>query len=158
MEGRNLESLIFSPQRLKKRPLSILRNRSWWRKFGPFLVWKEISHQDGSDGFSMFFYQECWDVIHEDTMKVFAEFHERGAICKGVNATFLVLLSKKNEAKELLDYQPISLTGSLYKIIAKCFCERKANIEWNFDSKCMCGWAKKSKGKRFSMQDWLWKG
>lgn len=47
------------------------------------------------------------------------EFFESGVVCKGVNATFLVLLPKKSETKELLDYRPISLVGSLYKIIAK---------------------------------------
>jgi hypothetical protein len=27
---------------------------------------------------SMGFFQSCWDVIKEDVMKVFLEFHERG--------------------------------------------------------------------------------
>jgi hypothetical protein len=30
------------------------------------------------DDFSMGFFQSCWDVIKEDVMKVFLEFHERG--------------------------------------------------------------------------------
>jgi len=31
----------------------------------------------GSDGFSMAFFQSCWDAI-KDVMKVFLEFHEGG--------------------------------------------------------------------------------
>lgn len=30
------------------------------------------------DGFSMLFYQECWDIIEEDLMAVLDEFFERG--------------------------------------------------------------------------------
>lgn len=73
----------------------------------------------GPDGFLMLFFQECWDIIQEDLMEVFAEFFERGIVCKGVNATFLVLLPKKSTAMDLTDCRPISLVGSLYKIIAK---------------------------------------
>lgn len=52
-------------------------------------------------------------------MKVFAVFFKRRVISKGVNAFFLVFLLKKSVAKEMLDFMPISLVGSLYKIIAK---------------------------------------
>lgn len=51
-------------------------------------------------------------------MKVFAEFFERGVIGKRINATFLVLLPKKSEGKEMSDFRPIILVDSLYKIIA----------------------------------------
>lgn len=52
----------------------------------------------GPDGSSMLFYQECWDIIQKDLMEVFVEFFDNGVISKGINATFLVLLSKKNVA------------------------------------------------------------
>lgn len=93
----------------------------------PFMV-EEVKHtilcmeKDkslSSDGFLMLFFQECWDIVEEDLMKVFTEFYERGVISKGVNATFLVLLPKKSEAEEISDFRPISLVGSFYKIIDK---------------------------------------
>lgn len=34
----------------------------------------------GPSGFPMFFYQECWDIVNKDLMKVFTEFYERGTI------------------------------------------------------------------------------
>lgn len=71
------------------------------------------------DGFFMLFYQECWDIIQEDIMKVFEEFFETMIKCKSLNATFFVLLPKKKDAKEMSDFHPISLVSSLYKIIAK---------------------------------------
>lgn len=52
-------------------------------------------------------------------MKVFAEFFEKGIISKGMNATFIVLIPKKEEVKDFSDFRPISLVGSLYKIISK---------------------------------------
>lgn len=80
------------------------------------------------DGFSMLFFQKCWDIIQEDLMEVFAEFYERGIICKGVNVTFLVLLPKKSKAMDLVDYRPISLVGSPYKIIAKVLSLRPREV------------------------------
>lgn len=54
-----------------------------------------------------------------DLMEVFTEFFDNGVISKGVNAIFLVLLPKKNVAMEMMNFRPISLVGSLYKIITK---------------------------------------
>lgn len=73
----------------------------------------------GPDGFSMSFFQECWEFIKGDLLKVFKEFFESDTINLGVNATFLVLILKKESAMELMDFRPISLVTSLYKIIAK---------------------------------------
>lgn len=73
----------------------------------------------GPNGFSLLFYQECWDILKGDLLEVFEEFWERGVMNKGVNAMFLVLIPKKEGAVEISNYRPISLVGSLYKIIAK---------------------------------------
>lgn len=37
------------------------------------------------DGFSMLFYQECWEILKKDLMEVFAKFHERSITSKGMN-------------------------------------------------------------------------
>lgn len=73
----------------------------------------------GPDGFSIAFYRECSDIIKEHLMKAFAEFFERGTINKGVNATCIILIPKKNDAKDFSDFHLISLVCSLYKIIDK---------------------------------------
>ena len=41
-----------------------------------------------------------------------------------MNATFLVLIPKKNDASNIRDFRPISLVGSMYKILSKVLANR----------------------------------
>ncbi|RVW44210.1 hypothetical protein CK203_089437 [Vitis vinifera] len=54
-----------------------------------------------------------------EVIQVFEELHSQNAVFRSLNATFLVLISKKGGASDVQDFKPISLVGSLYKIIAK---------------------------------------
>jgi hypothetical protein len=65
------------------------------------------------DGFSMGFFQSCWDVIKEDVMKVFLEFHDHGKFEKSLNANSITLTLK------IKYFCLISLVSEVYKIIAK---------------------------------------
>ena len=51
-------------------------------------------------------------------MNVFHNFHAHAVFEKSLNATFLALIPKKNDAVDVKDFRPISLVGGLYKIIA----------------------------------------
>lgn len=73
----------------------------------------------GPDGFTMAFFQKCWEVVKSDIMEVFDFFHTTLRFEKSFNATFLDLIPKKVGAIELEDFRPISLIGSIYKLIAK---------------------------------------
>ena len=50
----------------------------------------------GPDGFKFAVFQDCLDVIKEDLVRVFAKFHKSGIINQSTNASFIVLLPKKN--------------------------------------------------------------
>ena len=78
----------------------------------------------GPDGFTIALYEECWDVIKEDLMKVFQEFHSRGVVNQSTNATFITLVPKKSQTSKISDLRPISLVTNLYKIIAKVLSRR----------------------------------
>ncbi|RVW87682.1 LINE-1 retrotransposable element ORF2 protein [Vitis vinifera] len=78
----------------------------------------------GPDGFTIAVFQDCWEVIKEDLVKVFAEFHRSGIINQSTNASFIVLLPKKSMSRRISDFKPISLITSLYKIIAKVLAGR----------------------------------
>lgn len=58
----------------------------------------------GPDGFSSLFFQECWDIVKEDLMEVFKEFYDRGTVNKSMNATFIVLIPKKEEVTDFSDF------------------------------------------------------
>ena len=80
----------------------------------------------GPDGFTMTFWLFCWDVVKVEVLGFFSDFHERGGgrFVKSMNATFLVLAPKKEDAKDLKDFRSISLVGSLYKLLAKVLANR----------------------------------
>jgi hypothetical protein len=43
----------------------------------------------GPDGFFLGgIFQTCWEILKEDIMAVFKEFHGRGSFEKSINATF----------------------------------------------------------------------
>lgn len=65
----------------------------------------------------MLFYYVCWVRIKVALMKIFAEFYERGTICKSMNATFIVLILNREESRDFSDFRLTSLVGSLYKVI-----------------------------------------
>jgi hypothetical protein len=50
-------------------------------------------------------------VVKGDFMAVFSEFHERGKFVKSINSTFIALIPKVHDAKEIKDFYPISLVG-----------------------------------------------
>ena len=80
------------------------------------------------DGFSIAFFQDCWEVIKDNIMGVFLNFHARGKFEKSLNAIFISLIPKKSRASDIKDYRPISLVGGVYKIIAKVLANRMRKI------------------------------
>ena len=82
----------------------------------------------GPDGFTLAFWKFCWPIVGGEVMQVFEEFHLQNAIGRSLNATFLVLIPKKGGASDVQDFRPISLVGSLYKIMAKVLANRLKRV------------------------------
>ncbi|RVW47872.1 Transposon TX1 uncharacterized 149 kDa protein [Vitis vinifera] len=80
------------------------------------------------DGFTIAVFQDCWDVIKEELVRVFAEFHRSRIINQSTNVSFIVLLPKKIQTKKVLDFRPISLITCLYKIIVKVLSGRLRGV------------------------------
>ena len=72
----------------------------------------------------MVFYTHCWEAIGKDVIATIKNFHERCVFEKSFNSTYVALIPKKIGAKELTDFRPISLIGSVYKIISKILTEK----------------------------------
>ena len=47
---------------------------------------------------------------------------------KGINSTFIALIPKVDNPHRLNDFRPISLVGSLYKILAKVLANRLRSV------------------------------
>ena len=82
----------------------------------------------GPDGFTIAFWQKCWEIVKEDVLDMFKEFHEQNSFIRSLNHTFLVLLPKKGGVEDLGDYRPISLLGGLYKLLAKVLANKLKKV------------------------------
>nr|CAN68550.1 hypothetical protein VITISV_027787 [Vitis vinifera] len=78
----------------------------------------------GPDGFTVAFWQFCWEFVKEEIVDVFKEFFEEKSFSKSLNSTFLVLIPKKGGVEDLGDFRPISLLGGVYKLLAKVLANR----------------------------------
>ena len=82
----------------------------------------------GPDGFSLSFFHHCWRVVERDVLAMFEEFYHHSKFEKSLNATFIALISKKNDASNIRDFRPISLVGSLYKLLSKVLTNRLKQV------------------------------
>uniref|UniRef100_A0A2N9HXJ9 Reverse transcriptase domain-containing protein n=1 Tax=Fagus sylvatica TaxID=28930 RepID=A0A2N9HXJ9_FAGSY len=103
------------------------------RQFTEDEVWGVVRNMSGEkapgpDGFSLVFFQSCWDIIKQDVMSVFHDFHASRDFVKSLNVTFLALIPKKPGAQECKDFRPISLVTGMYKIIAKVLANRLSGV------------------------------
>ena len=76
------------------------------------------------DGYTMLFYKKYWNDLKGDLLNVFKNFHKKGIVNNNVNNIFITLISKKDKCSMPSDYRPISLTTSLYKIMAKALANK----------------------------------
>ena len=61
-------------------------------------------------------------------MGFFAAFHNKGVFEKSLNATFITLIPKLASADDIKFFRPISLVGSVYKILAKVLASRLRKV------------------------------
>jgi hypothetical protein len=80
------------------------------------------------DGFTMAFFQKCWEILKTDIIAVLKEFQTNGKFKKSLNATFVSLIPKKAGAVDIKDFRPISLIGGMYKIISKVLANRLKSV------------------------------
>ena len=99
------------------------------RDFSKEEVCKVLQEMEGDkapspNGFIMAFFQKCWSVVEEDVMAFFDHFHRSLEFERSLNASFLSLIPKKNNALNLKKFRPISLVGSVYKLLSKVLANR----------------------------------
>nr|GEX20161.1 cysteine-rich receptor-like protein kinase [Tanacetum cinerariifolium] len=93
------------------------------------VVWDcETDKAPGPDGFTFGFYRRFWYLIDNDVYVSVKHFFIHGEIHKGCNSSFIALIPKIPNANLVNDFRPISLIGSLYRIIAKILANRLAGV------------------------------
>lgn len=78
----------------------------------------------GLNRFQIAFFERFWEDIKEEMMAFMSSFHYRGRLSKHIRASFIVLISRKSGEESIRDIHPISLIGSIYKILAKVLASR----------------------------------
>nr|GEX78691.1 RNA-directed DNA polymerase, eukaryota [Tanacetum cinerariifolium] len=82
----------------------------------------------GPDGFTFKFFRKYWKIIDNDVVAAVMCFFDTGVFPPGCNSSFIALIPKMHGAKMVKDFRPISLIGSIYKIIAKVLANRLSYV------------------------------
>ncbi|KAL4573164.1 hypothetical protein LXL04_019961 [Taraxacum kok-saghyz] len=82
----------------------------------------------GPDGFAFKFLKQYWELLGQDVVNFFQEFHSRAYIPLGCNSSFITLIPKVDNPLFLKDYRPIILIGVQFKVIAKLLANKIASI------------------------------
>ncbi|GJW37117.1 RNA-directed DNA polymerase, eukaryota [Tanacetum coccineum] len=78
----------------------------------------------GPDGYMFEFFRNFWDIIGSDLFEAVEWFFVHCSFTRGCNSSFVALIPKTHDPKFVSDYRPISLIGSLYKVITKILANR----------------------------------
>nr|GEY34914.1 RNA-directed DNA polymerase, eukaryota [Tanacetum cinerariifolium] len=82
----------------------------------------------GPDGFTLGFYRQFLLTIENDVFEAVSHFFKNVDIPKGCNPSFIALILKIPDDNMVNDFRPISLIGSIYKIIAKILTNRLVRV------------------------------
>jgi len=82
----------------------------------------------GPDGFSFKFMKRHWVILKQDILAFVKHFEQWGRFSDGCNSSSISLVAKVKDPLNLGDYRPISLIGSMYKIVAKILALRVKRV------------------------------
>ena len=109
--------------------LSVSQQQELITPFSEEEVKKAIRHLNsegapGPDGIPVFFYIECWTKVGPDVMATIEEFRTGRCNMDRLNRAYIVLIPKVQGAEQIGNFRPISLSNSIYLIIAKVLANR----------------------------------
>jgi hypothetical protein len=89
----------------------------------------------GPDGFNFNFFKNFWGILKKDILLLFEEFHARSRLPQSFSSYFITLNLKVLNPQSISEFRPISLLGSLYKLLAKVLAVRLGNVMDSITSK-----------------------
>ena len=79
----------------------------------------EHNKASGPDGFPVEFYQVFWNLIKDDLMALFTDFHKEELNLYSLNFRIITLIPKIQEATKIQQYRPICVLNVSFKIFTK---------------------------------------
>ena len=81
----------------------------------------------GPDGLLIFFLMIFWEVV-EDVMAIFQAMLEGSCQLYRINRFLIFLIPKKEGAKTLDNFKPISISNYIYLLVAKVLASRLSGV------------------------------
>ncbi|KAH1046042.1 hypothetical protein J1N35_036826 [Gossypium stocksii] len=88
------------------------------------------------------FCRKCWETVKHDLFEVMSEFFTSGKLEKSINSSFITLILKVENPIGTLDFRPICLVSSSYKIVSKVLSRRLREIVGEVVSDTQCAFIK----------------
>nr|GEU38226.1 RNA-directed DNA polymerase, eukaryota [Tanacetum cinerariifolium] len=82
----------------------------------------------GPDGYTFEFFQKFWSLVGPNFCKAIQWYFDHSNFPRGCNSSFIALILKVPDVKFVSDFRPISLIGSMYKVITKILTNRLSSI------------------------------
>ena len=125
--GTDLEALQFCPQVLY--PINEVDLTPLQAEFTEFEVEAAVQQLPsnkavGPDGLPHEFIKNYWPLVKGEVMDIFQAFFNNEAILEAINMANIVMIPKKDGAKLITDFSPISIINLVPKLIAKVLSNR----------------------------------
>lgn len=123
------ETLNWELLNIQRHNLQFLEEEFTEEEINAVVMDQKLDKAPGLDGFIGIFFKTSWDIIKEDlTLAVQFFYNQHGQHFNILNSAQIILVPKKNEAKRITNYKPISLTSSIAKLISKLLASRLAQV------------------------------
>ena len=78
----------------------------------------------GPDGMSAIFFHKYWDIVGLNITNMVLNVLNSNLLMTEINKTNISLIPKTNHPTKMIEFRPISLCNTIYKLISKIFANR----------------------------------
>ncbi|KAF5459673.1 hypothetical protein F2P56_019600 [Juglans regia] len=82
----------------------------------------------GPHGFGACFFQSFWHIVGDDVCGAVLQFLNGGTMVSSLNYTYIALIPKVSDPKNVNEFRPISLCNVMYKLAAKTLANRLKKV------------------------------